>query len=139
MPFVDPSTSIFSPFGPLAPDPSLLPMAAQSMPDVLRIIDQGGSKAVIAVLVVVIAYLARANEKLHATLHERDVTHATKLHEVHTASAVAALARETAHAAEIGRVTEERISELETFTKGAAALEALGKRMDAMVAKAPRR
>lgn len=108
-------------------------------PDVLRIIDQGGSKAVIAVLAIVVVYLARENAKLNVTLHERDEKHATKLHDAHVASAAATLALQTAHAAAMAGVTEERINDLETLAKAAAALESIGRRMDVAPARrAPR-
>lgn len=96
-------------------------LTAQVSPDVLHLIDQGGSKAVIAVLVIVVAYLARENSRLHEALHTRDAGHTEKLTVLLQAHAVA-----------IATVMEERIDEMEEITKSVTALDSAVKAIESM-------
>lgn len=102
--------------------PPLLQLLAQlPTSDVLRIVDQGGSKAVIAVLVIVVAYLSRENTKLHEALHNRDTAYAEK---------VTALLQ--AHGTAISVVMEERIDEMEQITRSVTALDTAVKTVETL-------
>lgn len=100
-----------------------LPFLAQVSPQLWSVIDAGGSKAIIAVLAGVIVYQARQNAALHDAIHARDREHATNVQAVHTAHAATVQALQTSHAEALARVTEQRIEEMESVTKGIAALD----------------
>ena len=56
-----------------------IPFLAQVSPALWTVIDAGGSKAVIAVLIGVVVYHARQNTALHETIHARDKEHGEKV------------------------------------------------------------
>lgn len=107
----------------LTPMLPALPFLAQVSPALWSVIDAGGSKAIIAVLAGVIVYQARQITALHDAIHTRDKEHAEKVQAVHTANAATIQALQTSHAEALARVTEQRIDEMESVTKGIAALD----------------
>lgn len=98
-----------------------LPFLAQVSPQLWSVIDAGGSKAIIAVLAGVIVYQARQNAALHETIHARDKDHAEKMQ-----------ALQTSHAAALALVTEQRIDEMESVTKGIAALDSAARVIESL-------
>ena len=100
-----------------------IPFLAQVSPALGTGIDAGGSKAVIAVLIGVVVYHARQNTALHETIHARDKEHGEKVQAIHAAHATTIRELQTSHAEALARVTEQRIEEMESITKGIAALD----------------
>lgn len=100
-----------------------LPFLAQVSPQLWSVIEAGGSKAVIAVLIGVVVYHARQNTALHETIHARDKEHGDRVQAIHAAHAATVQALQTSHAEALARVTEQRIDEMESVTKGIAALD----------------
>lgn len=117
---------------------NLLPLTGQLSPEILRIIERGGSTAIIVCLLAVVIYrekvtFADLNKQiadLHGVIHERDKTLAATI-KAH-ADAVSAMmvthsatvhALHVSHAADAAKVTEERIDEMEAFATKVASID----------------
>ncbi len=116
----------------------LLPLTGQLSPDILRIIERGGSTAIIVCLLAVVIYrekvtFADLNKQvaaLHAVIHERDKTlaetikaNADAVNAMLAAHNAAVHALHVSHATDAAKVTEERIDEMEAFVSKVASID----------------